>query len=253
MNDVGYKEYITGLCLLDKKIPFYNKRIRHFTVDEILTMGEDAYRELISVFALNKKCYLEDDNSDIGILDVLIRDKDSERIFDSILETLTILMDLDMQPIVVSFNYDNNPHIEINVNNDLYIDSDKFEQLRKIILYMNNIKELTKEVAKKNIALESDKKRFEKLFKGRERKAKKEKNDYSMTNMYNYIVHKQTNINYESVSKWSVFKLYNSFNILNIGEDYEFNRNILSSGMADLKKAKIPKFFNEMIKNRRHQ
>lgn len=246
MNDEDYKEYVKGLCLAGLPIPFYNKEINYLTVKEVLRMGNDNYYKMISIFAFNKEYYLKDSKIDIPILDILDKQQNSYEIFDLIIDFLVITLNLETKPVPSRIAN----HLEINVGNgELYIDSDKFEEFRKIILYMYHLKEVQlSEEIKENIASEGDKKRFEKLFKGRKKKAEAKKKMDTISNVYNYVVHKQQKIDYESVLNWSIFRLYNTFDSFQVEESCKFNRDLYSSGMTDLKKVEIPSFYIELTK-----
>lgn len=250
VEDIDYLEYIRGLSLLGKKIPFYNKSIRHFSVEEILEMGQSNYNELISVFALNKKFLCNNQDVDIGLLEIICVHNEAEDILEKIFSGLKMLLELEKEPEILVVNDDDkNSHIEIVVDGTLFINSEKYEQLRKITLFMNHVKDAKIDTKSKNkIANETDKKRFEKLFKGRKKEAEKEDRRNTILNVYNCVVHMQNPINYEYVAGWSIYRLYNTFNNLRIYEDYDFNRNLYSSGMVELKKATIPIYFNEITK-----
>lgn len=250
VEDYEYREYLRGLCLLNKPIPFYNKFINHISIGDIITMGEKAYMDMISVFALNKKYITNGQDIDIGLLDILFVNADRDVIFGSIFSALKLLMNLKNNPELVPIkNDDGYEHIEIVLDGLLFIDSEKYEELRKIILFINHIKDLEFKVeSKKKMINDSDKKRFEKLFKGREKSKQKEDKKNTILNFYNCVVHMQNPVDYDSISKWSIYRLYNTFNNLRIREDYDFNRNLYSSGMVELKKATIPIYFNEITK-----
>lgn len=246
MNDEDYKEYVKGLCLAGLPIPFYNKEISYLTVRDVFRMGNDNYYKMISLFAFNKEHYLKDSKVDSPILDILDKQQNSYELFDLIIDFLTIALNLKTKPTPSMIG----SHLEINIDDgDLYIDSDKFEELRKIILYMYNLKEIKLyEETQKSIASEDDKKRFEKLFKGRKKKAEAKKKIDTISNVYNYVVHKQQKIDYENVLNWSIFRLYNTFNSFQVEESYKFNRDLYSSGMMELKKVEIPSFYIELTK-----
>lgn len=239
VEDKDYNSYLEGLNIAGKPVEFYGYYIKPITVDEVLKMGEKKYNELITPFALSKKALLEDINTDVFLLDILFLEQ-----FNSYLESLMKAIKLFLNPLKIDI-WKNENHVEIILDGKLFINGDKFEQMRKIILKMNNSREFTKEDLKVDkpddfkFIDDTAKKRWQKFMNERKKKQESEEEQkkiryMSVVNVYNFISNCKV-IDYAGTLKLTIYQLYNSYNFYNIEDNYKYTMRLATSGMVDSK------------------
>lgn len=251
-NKEEYCDYLEGLIISNTPIPFYNYNIYQISVAEAFKIGEGNLNDLILPFAITKDVIEGFSDLDLGILDLLALVNDDKYI-KNIINMLSIVLRVDVCNIK-AWNYIDEskmPRLEIIVEDNLWIDNFKFEEIKKIILKTTNSKEIDKKSLKsKSIDFEKqvDKNRFAKLFKGRERECKKKNKSLKLYNIYNSVVHNQPIIDYEKVLQMTIYQLYNSFTSLNIKENHNYTMRLASSGMVDIKGLEIKPFSEKITK-----
>lgn len=249
LKDDNYTNLINGLCLAKIPIEFYGEYLHHLTVKDILIMGEEEYKKLMMPFMLSKEVILKDVNLNISMLDILT-DISFQHYCEYLKMALKLLFKIDDSDIkIVSID---GKHNEIIINNRLYINGDKFEQLRLIILKMNNLTELKKKDIEKSTVKSSNEeynKRLAVFYSGKKEYEENKKKDKSgdIYNLYNLVVHLQNKIDYDNVLNFSIYQLYNSVKNLNIKEDYDFTRRLYSSGQITLKNLEIPIYYKQIL------
>lgn len=251
-NSEDYKDYLEGLCLSGKPIPFYNLQINHLLVSEVFDIGESNINDLVLPFAITKDIIEGFSKLDLGLLDLFLLINDDKYI-KNVQIMLSILFKTEIDNVVVWQYVDENklPRAEIIVNNELWIDNNKFDELRKIILKITNSKEIKKKDLKSNEMNFEDKKdvsRFAKLFKGREKEKTKKNKSFKLYNIFNSVVHFQYNIDYEKVLNMTIYQLYNTYTNLSVKENHDYTMRLASSGMVDTKGLEIKSLSEKLIK-----
>lgn len=252
MSDEDYKEYVKGLCLAGLPIPFYNKLLNHLLIEDLFKIGDEKYRFITTIFRLDTSNM---PNQGENILDLISESTELEKYFDLCIEFLKMLFsteDIRIQDIL--------GHREIVIDEELYINSEKFKELSDIILTMCYLKKVKKEDIKskpkeKRLTLEQ----IMSIKDTREREYQlaiynKNKNDedkqdkvLSLYNVYNYISNFLGNIDYKKPLKLNLYQFYNSFEVLRKTEKYNNDMRTITSGMcSDVKKIDT-RFFSERI------
>ncbi len=255
VKDTGYKNYVRGLSLANKPISFYTKNINHISVGDVLSMGEETYKRTMLPFMLSKDFIFGEDIPNVGMLDILT-DESFNQYQDDLIFAISLVLNVDIKNVkIVKIDL---YHKEIliedkNFTNNLYIDNDKFEELKSIVLFINNLRELKKTDKEKDKFKSTDEynKRLEIFYKGKEEydKVKTEKSNGDILNMFDFLVHFQNNIDYNNVLQMNLYQFYNSIKICSKKEDFMFTRDIYSSGQISLKGIEIPKFLKIIIED----
>lgn len=260
VKDEEYLSYLKNLCLADLPVPFYNKNLYHIKVKDIFMMGEELYSSLIKPIRLNSEALLGE--LQVGeerfLLDVLLAD-DTQ--MDYCLELLKIIFKTNNVKMSEIQN-DNMKglHREIIIDDVLWLDKYKFEQISEIIQKMCYLKKITKD----DIKGETKEKKltYEQIMSikdTREReyqlaiynKNKKEDNQkqkvIGLYSVYNYVCHASNIIDYDKPLNFNLYQLYNTYKILHKAEKYRYDMRLMASGMiSDLKKMDT-RWFNERI------
>lgn len=230
-----YKEHLETLCLANLPIEFYGQTLRHLTVREIMLMGE-RYNKLILPFTLSKDMLPMDYNGEFYVLEVLLCSDMNEYLIDAI-EILKLLFDTDKINVFKE---------EIVVNEKLFIDKYRFEELVNIILKMLNLtkykkpknngeKYLTLEQIK-NIEDIREQKYQMSIYKKRQKEERKKYKFVSLSNVYNCVAN-LNGIDYEKPLNLNIYQLYNTFTVLNKKEQYSYVMKVATSGFcSDVKK-----------------
>lgn len=247
IKDENYSGYLEGLLLANLPIDFYGLKIKQLTVKEVLLMGEDKFSKLIKPFTINTKLIEQIKDTDLQTLDI-IYGLEGE-FLDNTKECLCLLFGVTTDEISIL----NNPRPELVIKNDknfVFIDCNKFEELKDIILKMFNTRELNEDDIKRNEEMRfKDSQydnRFAKLFKGRERKKKKNNADFRVSHIYNLVIHSQSNVDYNIPLLWGIYQLYNTYKNLSIKESHNFTNRIYSSGMVDIRKEDIKTLYQRL-------
>lgn len=255
VEDKNYRNYIKGLSLANKPISFYTRNINHISVSDVLSMGEETYKRIMLPFILSKEFIFGEDIPNVDILDILTDDSFSKYQDDLVFAiSLVLNVDLNNVKIVKIDTYHKEIVVEDKVfANNLYIDNSKFEELKSIVLFINNLRELKKTDNEKDRFKSTDEynKRLEVFYKGKEEydKVKTEKSNGDILNMFDFLVHFQNNIDYNKVLQMNLYQFYNSIKICSKKEDFMFTRDIYSSGQISLKGIEIPKFLKMIIED----
>ncbi|WP_346938179.1 hypothetical protein [uncultured Clostridium sp.] len=267
LNDEKQKYYYLGNCMIREPIDFYTEKIYQPIVRDIFKMGEDDYKELLSPFILSRDLF-SDKPSDMRIFEILMSDM---QIIMSLKSSLSYFMKIDI------FEYIENDEGEIEkkeniktftvddksigrsrnkiiIKDKLIIDDDKFDELKSLILFMCNVKEITKtdldngnEANEYKFKDEEYGKKFDKLFKNRKKEKSKVNKKVQLVNVYNYIVHAQDSIDYDRPLKWSIYQLYNSYQDLHKKENVKFIYDVVSNGMGS-KDTKLQSLSETIVK-----
>lgn len=231
-----YKEHLETLCLANLPIEFYGQTLRHLTVREIMLMGE-GYNKLILPFTLSKDMLPMDYNGEFYVLEVLLCSDMNEYLIDAI-EILKLLFDTDKINVFKE---------EIVVNEKLFIDKYRFEELRNIILMMFNLQQYKKNLNESRVLTLGQIEKIEnpreksyqkKKYEAYKREQKQKYKSISLSNVYNTIVHSSDGIiDYNKPLGFNVYQLYNTFNILHKKENYKYVMSVATSGYCtDIKK-----------------
>lgn len=251
MKDEEYKKYIKGLCIANIPIDFYGLKINHIKVLDIFNMGEDEYKRTIYPMTLSKEVLLKNTNIDVNLLDLLT----SDIYYDSLVKCLCMILDLKKEDIgVVSLD---GLHNEIIINKfGVFITGHMFDQLKDIVLFINCLRGLTLEDLEDKHFKSSNNEYNERLavfYKGKEEydKTKENEDQNEIFNLCNFLIHIQSKIDYKNVLDLNIYQFYNSIQVLNYKEDYNFTRDIYSSGQISLKGVDIPKFYKIIKENKK--
>lgn len=255
LKDEDFCAYIEGLCLGNLPIEFYGEYLRHITVKELLLMGEKKYSELIAPFTLTKDIF-SGDAGDIYLLEILSLPKLDEY-FEFTIEALKLFFNTDN----VSVAKIGDSEIEIIINNSLFIDKIKFEELREIILKICNATKLTNDKLdrskeEKTLTLEQinciknkRERDYQMAIYERNNKKNKEKNkSMALYNVYNYVCNSDA-VDYEKPLNFNLYQLYNTYNINHRKDSYKYTMRILASGMcSDTKKLDLRPLSQQIVK-----
>lgn len=252
LDNEQYATYIEGLCLANLPIEFYGQYLKQLYVKDILLLGEEEYGKLITPFTLSKEILLENPNTDIFLLDIYSLDE-----FRTELEYLIKALKLFFNTSDIEL-WNNGQNLEIIINKNLFLDGNKFEKLRKIILKTNNTRELTKEDLKKteekSFSFKDNKLKSEwQLFMEERRRKKESKNEKkkdratNIINVYNFISN-CNNIDYKMPLELTIYQLYNSYNNYHIKDNYNYTMRIATSGMVDSKDLDLTPLSQRMAK-----
>lgn len=255
LKDKGYKNYITGLSMANIPIRFYNQNINHVTVKKVFSIGDDIYKKMMLPFMLSKEFIFGDNQPDMNMLDILT-DVSFEQYRDDLIVSISLILDIDIENIeVITID---GVHREILIKNkfgNLYLTGDKFNQLKSIVLFINNLRELKKSDTNDGKLNSTDEynKRLEVFYKGKEEydkfKSENSKNDF--TNMFDFLVHSQSVIDYDGVLKMNLYQFYNSIKRYTQKEEFIFTRNLYASGQIPLKGVDIPNFLKRIMEDNR--
>lgn len=248
INDEEYKQYLEGLLIANLPIEFYGLTIKSFSVKEILIMGENRLNEIMKPFLVD--ITLMDESlvkNGFKNLDVVAMLGDSY--INNLKTCISLIFDLSIEKISLLPNVRTELVIDTN-NGFLFINADRFDELRNILMHVFKIKKVTKkELLELNNQMKfQDNKyseRFAKLFKGRAKEKTKQK-AITVGQMYNLVVHSQENIDYQNVLNWSLYQLYNTYKSLGIKESHSFNMRFYSSGMASFKAEDIKTLYQQL-------
>ena len=253
LNDESYSIYLEGLCLSGLPIEFYGQSIRQLTTKEVILMGEEEFNNLITPFSLSKEVLLENPNADIFILDLFVLDQ-----FRDCLEHLIKALRLFFNTENIKI-WNNDNHLELIVNDELFIDGFKFEELRKIVLKMNNTRELTKDDLKKNekkeeLKFKDDrlKEQWQKFMEARRKRNESEENKKKLRyikvmNVYNFISN-YDKIDYKMPLELTIYQLYNSYNDCHMKDNYIYTMRIATSGMVNSKDLDLTPLSQRIVK-----
>lgn len=258
ISDENYIRYFKSLALMNKPIDFYGKKIYIPLVEEVLGMREDRFNKLLLPFVHNKKS-LSIDIEEVGLLDIYesltqqqLANGHSDNLFiDFVVDSIKMFFKTDSVDVI------NMGTIEVVVDRDLFIDSNKFNELKEIILLICKLKEL--DAPKKSdieVKLEKITDIREREYQRRilENKQKEENIDdlqSKLYNIYNNVVLLTGGLSYEKVSKLNIYQLYNTHKGLGILNNIKFDKDIYVSSISnyevDLKKYKIKNLLEEII------
>lgn len=254
MNDEEYRNYLKGLCLANLPVPFYGLYLSHITIKDIVEMGETVYRKTILPISLSKEVILKDCNIDIELIDLLMSTEELASYRENLIKLLSLVFKVEFKDITIASL--DGVHNEIIIKNKLFMNNNIFKNFKDIVLFMNKLKEIKLKDLSDNKFKSSDEtynKRLEVFYKGKAEyeEIKKNENTDEILNLYSFIVHIQNTVDYERVLKLNVYQLYNSAKELTKKEDYNFTRNIYSSGQVSLKGVEIPNYYNLISKDNR--
>lgn len=262
IENTEYLEYVKSLCLAGIPIPFYNTFLHHIKVKDIFVMSEDIYNSLVRPFRLNSDVLFgkTENGNKRFLLDILASDKDGVQL-GKCLEILKIIFNTENIEINDMKNDDlQGYHKEIVVNNTLWLDKYKFEQLSEIILKMCYLRKVTEEDVNDNskekkltyeqIMNIKDKRERDyqlAIYNKNKSEEKKQSKALSLYSVFNYICHASGVIDYEKPLNFNIYQFYNTYKILRESEKYKYDMRLVSSGMvSDIKKMDT-RWFNERI------
>jgi hypothetical protein len=263
LEDEDIRYFLLGRIISNKLIDFYGLKMKHITVDEILDNGEEWYNNLLKPFLCNKDVWGL--NDDFGLLEIFylisheqIKKGETKDIYDDLLKnSLSYFFNIDTKDIkMVEMGTDINIVIGENpLSPTLFIDSNRFEELRKIILLeYNDGKEIHKsDLEKENKEKTSKDKvyaeRLKHFYEGKRKYENNKKNGSGkinktarICNVYDTIVNWVYGGDYNKGLDKTLYQLYSTYNFKNAESNYKYVLNISSSGMAtsDLKITPLP-------------
>lgn len=270
LNDENTKYYYMGKVLTNKPIKFYGMNIRYITVDEVFNKGEKWLNEMLFPFMRNRDTYLDSiPNDNIGLLEIFYYITETQLKNG---ETIDTYMDLLKDGISYFFGIDekridffierNTGLINLVILDEynprgkapqLIINSDRFEELRKIILLIcGDIQEihrsdLNKEDLESKIKSKSTKKRLGRLLEEEKKRESNMTKTSRIYNVYNSVVSMTDLVNYDRILDLNIYQLYNSYNNAQIKEDNNFLLNTASNGLCS-EGTKIVPFINRIQK-----
>lgn len=263
VEDEKYLLHLRSLCLAGLPVPFYNKYLHHINVKDIFTMGEEIYNTMVNTFRLNSDALLGNSNGERFLLDILTTNNFEASVqMEYCVEFLKILFTTEKIVLVDMPNDDGRTtHKEVVVDDVLWLDKYKFEQLSEIIQVMCYLKKVTKEDVKKDnqekrltyeqiISIKDRREREYQLaiYNKNKKEEDKQRKTLSLYSVFNYICHSSGVIDYEKPLTFNVYQFYNTYLILNKSEKYDYEMGLLSSGMvSDVKKIDTRWFSQRII------
>lgn len=230
LSNEDYKEHLETLCLANLPIEFYGEYIRHLTIKEIMLMGQKKYGDLIAPFTFSKEMF-NGFQGDFYTLEVLLC-VEMREYFKNVIVMLKILFDTDNIKVFKD---------EIIINDRLFIDKYKFEELTSIILKMSNVQKYKKpkDDGEKKLTLEEINKiedvrerRYQMRIYEKDKKEQKEKyKSIALYNVYN-LVSNSNGVDYDKPLNFNIYQLYNTFGVLHKKENHNYNMRLASSGMV---------------------
>lgn len=237
LNNEEYNQHLEGLLLANLPIDFYGFNMSQLTVREILLMGEHEYSKLIRPFGINKNIVNDEKikQSNLKTLDILYAMNDNN--FENCIKLIKLLFGLDDDEITIIML--STPEIIVRKDgNSLFINSDRFEQLKYIILKMFNAREITEEdINKDNKQLkfkdDETKSSWDAFMKRRKsnKDNKKKDNQVRLYNVYNFMSN-CNGIDYKSCLELTIYQIFNSYNIKHIKDNVDYTMKIATNGMC---------------------
>lgn len=238
LQDDDFKDYVELRCLTNLPINFYGEKLRHLTVKEIIEMSDvnnDVYSQMVTPLTFTRDLF-QGFEGDFNLFEILLVPEMSAYM-NSVIQLLKILFDTDKVYVFEG---------ELVVNDRLFIDKYKFEELREIVLKMNNLQKFKKKVdGEKTLTLEEiekiedqREKRYQmRIYENRKKEERKKNKAVSLMNVYNTVVHSGEFFDYSKPLEFNVYQLYNTFSVLHKKENHEYTMRLASSGMVtDVKK-----------------
>lgn len=250
LNDEKQKYFYLGKCVSGKPVDFYGEKIYQPTVDEIFEMGEDAYYEFLSPFIVGRGLYNAPD--DMNTYECIMNNK---KMIVNLIMAINYFLKIDNVRIYECKSLSKKlgrPVNQIILNDRLIIDNNKFEEFKQIILLICNTKEVDKDDVENDSFKCKDSKYNEKVSKLLENRSKsiKKQNEIKkvkLMNVYDYIVHSQSIIDYDAPLKWTIYQIYNTYKNLHIKEGVTFTYSVASNGLLD-KDQKLKQLSDEIAK-----
>jgi len=241
LKDEKQKYYCLGKCMTRKPIDFYGVNIYPPIIGDIFDMGEDNYKELLTPFILSNE-YLKLPNTVSLLEDVYLFDNYMSELLKL---SLSYFMKLKKEDFII-FKPENKNGVKgkIIIQNAPIIQNDKFNELKALIQMMCNVKELTKadmetlDKSEYKFKDEESRRKYEEFLKEKNKAlGKSETIDkrVKLVNVYDYVVHAQSNINYDIPLEWSIYQLYNSYQNLHMRDNIQFTYDVASNGMLSSK------------------
>lgn len=235
--------------LVDIPYNFYGQLIYPIKVRDVFEMGENKFQAIMQPYVVTAE-YLDlvDVAKQIPLFNLLVL---IPNIKQAIQDSLILIFKLNPSEIRFVEGADGiNSYFLIR--DKLIINHLKFAELRQHMLIMCCAKELKKPVKSKiEKVAEKYKKGFEILMAKRKQNPylQAEQRSVELLNVFNTIVHSQMIIDYEKVSNFNVFQLYNSYQALNIKEGYDYTMKIATSGMCtNVEKLDLTPFSQRLAK-----
>lgn len=255
-NDEDYSSYVEGLCLANLPIEFYGQHLRHITVREALLMGEKRYSDLIIPFCLTPSVVFKENVKNVYLLEMLAL-PELNKYLEFTVDALKLFFDTENISVIKTDNFG----VEIVVNNSLFLDKIKFEELSNIILKMCNATKITKDNLKKSEGertltleqIENIKDRRERdyqmaIYKNNQKNKSKQKKTKALYNVYNFVCNNDV-VDYEKPLGFNLYQLYNTFNINHQKDNYKYTMRIVTSGMcSDTKKLDLRPLSQQIAK-----
>ena len=264
INDEQYLSYIKGLCLSGLPIPFYNRYLHHIKIKDVFIMSEDKYNSLVNPFRLNSDALFGKpvNGEKRFLLDILMPKNGEDAIYvDYCIEFLKMLFITDNVKINLLKNDDSDEfHKEIVIDDMLWLDKYKFEQLSEIIQKMCRLKKISESDMNKDkkekrltyeqiMSIKDTREREYQLaiYNKNQKEDSKQKKALSLYSVFNYVCHTSNTIDYETPLNFNLYQFYNTYLILKKSERYKYDMRLLSSGMISDVKKMDTRWFAERI------
>lgn len=245
LNDEKQKYFYLGKCISGQDIDFYNFKIKQPLVGEIFNMGEDDYFKLLKPFLCGRSLYTAPD--DMSLFECAMNDREMRP---WLLIALRYFIKIDTEDIVVykseSMSKKLGRRVEwIRFGDKLIFNDEKFNDLQKLILFMCRVREFTKEDFEEeeqnknwNFVNDEARRKYELFLKEKNKATKstpKTEKSAKLVNVYDYVVHSQSIIDYQSPLNMTIYQLYNSYNNQHAKENVKFIYEVASNGLMSSK------------------
>lgn len=206
---------LLGKPILIEKVGF----LYPININEIISKGVMTYYQLISLLVSDIEEIKKIDNDCLTTLDSIVKvclENNENKI--TILNFLSVLfkeqVDLHETDLCLGNSEENNIRI---------IDSDNYEEIKKVIMLQNCVKKPEKK-SKKLLKFEA------RLAKMRKKYGKE--NDTSLIEIVSAISAKHPSINLLNIGELTIYQLYDQLSRLNMIESYEFNFEAMCNGAS---------------------
>lgn len=184
---------------------------------EDLLKHEIDYSDFIKIFYLSDifSYKYKEEIKDLGMIVFLISvdiENTDEKLIDSLMKSLKILYKTE--------NIEFIDHMaSFIVNEDIVIDKDNFDTLCSIVLEMTKTKVNYETLDSKDNSEDELINEFERRKKEYEKRNSKAKNETTLLDIINTIIHYQQDIDYNKILKWTVYQIKNTFEVL-VNKEY---------------------------------
>lgn len=210
------------------------------------------YSKFKASFSVRKDIYIDNTNDDydkIKDFDLII----FTNMMDNLIQSLKILYktdkiefeppkDNDIDSIAISINVDDNKY---------YLNRNNYTEFADMILITlhegNNIADegVKKELTEIELKMERKRREFERKKRLKEIEQNKDKDQLTIFDLANYLIHTDSKFNYENVLNLTIYQLINSFQLYQQRENYNLFMKYKTSGNFKIEDDIKHWFFNK--------